>query len=350
MTTSTKALSLVKPQGRTGTLSTTTRLRTRTLADLLAVPLPVQQPLLDGLLKEGQSLMLWAAPGVGKTMVALSMALAVAGGGQFLAWKAPAPKKVLYVDGEMHLGDLQERLRDLMGAVKGLDEREVKGNLVVMARQDQDPDTDFPDIAAEPGQDEIFTRVVGGKFDLVILDNFSVLAQVNDENDAAAMAPVLAFLMRLKQANKAAILVHHSGKGGNDYRGSSKLATTFEVIAGLTAATGIESRYPASFDMRFDKFRNVRGESIEATRAWLSKGSDGALEWKFKASEDAQLSKLVEAVRSGQFSRQSDLATALDWSVGKTSNMRQVAIRKGCITADEWSSCMASVTDHEEAF
>jgi hypothetical protein len=112
-------------------------------------------------------------------------------------------------------------------AVKGLDEEEVRDNLVVLARQDQDPETEFPDIAEDTGQDEIYSRVVDDAFDLVILDNFSVLAQVNDENDAAAMAPVLAFLMRLKQANKATILVHHSGKGGNDYRGSSKLATTF---------------------------------------------------------------------------------------------------------------------------
>ena len=244
MTTGTKALSLVRPQGRTGTL------RTRTLAELLATPLPIQQPLLDGLLKDGQSLMLWAAPGVGKTMVSLSMALAVAGGGQFLAWKAPAPKKVLYVDGEMHLGDLQERLRDLMAAVQGLDEEEVKGNLVVLARQDQDPETEFPDIAGEPGQNEIYSRAVEGKFDLVILDNFSVLAQVSDENDASAMAPVLAFLMRLKQANKAAILVHHSGKGGNDYRGSSKLATTFEVIAGLTGCQFASNPDPFSLQAR----------------------------------------------------------------------------------------------------
>jgi hypothetical protein len=237
-----------------------------------------------------------------------------------------------------------------MGAVKGLDEREVKGNLVVMARQDQDPETEFPDIAAEPGQDEIFSRVVDDAFDLVILDNFSVLAQVNDENDASAMAPVLAFLLRLKQANKAAILVHHLGKGGNDYRGSSKLATTFEVIAGLTAATGIESRYPASFDMRFDKFRSVRGESIEATRAWLLKGSDGAIEWKFKASEDAQLARLIDAVRSCQFTKQSDLAKELGWSTGHVSNMKHIAIRKGLIKADEWSSCMALVADIEQDF
>jgi hypothetical protein len=82
------------------------RLRSHTLGDLLDTPLPVREYLLEPLIREGESMMLWAAPGVGKTMAALSMALAVAGGGQFLAWNAPKPRRVLYLDGEMHLGDL----------------------------------------------------------------------------------------------------------------------------------------------------------------------------------------------------------------------------------------------------
>ncbi len=41
-------------------------------------------------------------------------------------------------------------------------------------------------------------------------------------------------LLRMKSAGVATILVHHAGKGGANYRRSSKLDATFEVVAGLT--------------------------------------------------------------------------------------------------------------------
>lgn len=81
-----------------------------------------------------------------------------------------------------------------------------------------------------------------GGAELVLLDNFSTLCEVMDENDAAAMTPTLGFLLRFKQARIACVLVHHSNKGGETFRGSSKLATTFEVIIGLMKPEGAPER------------------------------------------------------------------------------------------------------------
>jgi DNA invertase Pin-like site-specific DNA recombinase len=62
-------------------------------------------------------------PGVGKSLFALSAALAVAGGGEFLGWttaKKEGGWRVLYIDGEMHIADIQERANLLLDAVPGL--------------------------------------------------------------------------------------------------------------------------------------------------------------------------------------------------------------------------------------
>ncbi len=48
--------------------------------------------------------------GLGKTHVSLNVAYAVATGGEFLGWKAPQPRRVLFIDGEMPGALLQERL------------------------------------------------------------------------------------------------------------------------------------------------------------------------------------------------------------------------------------------------
>ena len=67
--------------------------------------------LLDPILPERSLSMLYAPRGVGKTLLSLSIGLAVAGGVPLLRWSAPRRKRVLYVDGEMPLSSLQERLR-----------------------------------------------------------------------------------------------------------------------------------------------------------------------------------------------------------------------------------------------
>jgi len=57
----------------------------------------------------------------------------------------------------------------------------------------------------QPGGPTIGNRhVQAGKFDLLILDNFSTLVTCEDENAAAAFNDIVKFLMRIKQANIAA--------------------------------------------------------------------------------------------------------------------------------------------------
>lgn len=315
-------------------------LRARSLGDLLNVPLPPRDYILDPLMKQGESLMLWAATGVGKTMVALSIALAAAGGGQFLGWRAPRPFKVLYIDGEMALADLQERLRLLLDAVGGIDVAAASKSLQIIARSDQHAEAPFPDIATDEGQQTVYDAARAFKADLVILDNFSVLAGVSDENDAAAMQPVLAFLLRMKQAAIATLLVHHSGKSGEDYRGSSKIATTFEAIIGLKTNTGAASRNAAAFDLVFSKFRGKRNDTIVETTAWLEDGHNGTLTWLHKECEDAVLKRAVECVRSLRYPRQEEIAKALCVSTGKMSKLKTAAIALDLIAERDWNRCM----------
>ena len=66
----------------------------------------------------------------------------------------------------------------------------------------------------------------------MILDNFSTLGEVEDENAASSFNAIQQFLLQLKVQGVATMLVHHAGKSG-DFRGSSKLAATFETIIKL---------------------------------------------------------------------------------------------------------------------
>src|ERR1700730_15611890 len=79
--------------------------------DFLAIDMPPREMLLHPILPTRSLAMLYAPRGVGKTLLALSIGLAVASGSPLLRWNAPRQRRVLYVDGEMPLVSLQERMR-----------------------------------------------------------------------------------------------------------------------------------------------------------------------------------------------------------------------------------------------
>ena len=193
-------------------------------------------------------------------MFALTAALAIAGGGSFLGWKSDEKKtgigwRVLYVDGEMHIADIQERARLLLDAVPGLNKEMVGENLSFLARQHQEPLALFPSITEPVGMTFMQERVSKGPFDFVILDNFSTLGEVEDENAASSFNAIQQFLLNLKVQGVATMLVHHANKTGEDFRGSSKLAATFETIIKLERLKEETEHGAAQFRVRWDKVR-----------------------------------------------------------------------------------------------
>jgi len=150
-----------------------TKLKIPTLKQLLASTFKDRKHLLFPWLREQESCMVYAAAGVGKSMFALSAALAIASGGTFLGWKPDERPtgngwRVLYVDGEMHIGDIQERARLLIDAIPELNREMVSENLSFLSRQHQEPLAIFPSITEPDGMMFVRERVEKGPFDLVI--------------------------------------------------------------------------------------------------------------------------------------------------------------------------------------
>lgn len=324
----------------------------RTLGELLRMDIPHRDYLISPWLKQGESALIYAAPGVGKSMLTLTLALTIAGGGKFLAWQSHKPRRVLFVDGEMNTADLQERVRLLQGSVRGIDLEAAGTNLTFIARQDQDPEATFPDLATPEGQRTVYRRARGKGADLLILDNFSTLFTCEDENAAAAFNEVVKFLMRLKQAGIACILVHHTNKSGDNYRGSSKLATTFEVIQGLKSVDPAAAPEGGiAFDVTWDKFRGKRFHEVTMPQTVrFGTGSDGGEStWSAEQSPKAKLAELVEAVQSMAFETQDALAAHFGVTKGAISKWKAQAIHKhGLITAKAWDDYMTQARGEAE--
>jgi hypothetical protein len=71
------------------------------------------EPLIDGILWEQDRAMLIAPQKTGKSIVALQIARALAGGNDFLGFETPKPRRVLYLSGEGDIGELKTRSREM---------------------------------------------------------------------------------------------------------------------------------------------------------------------------------------------------------------------------------------------
>lgn len=78
------------------------------LEEILTRPIPVPKLVLDPWLAEGESALIHAAAGVGKTLLAQSLALAASTGGSVLNTQGTGVP-VLYIDGEMGEDAFQAR-------------------------------------------------------------------------------------------------------------------------------------------------------------------------------------------------------------------------------------------------
>jgi len=184
-----------------------------TLADLRAMPAP--EHLIKGILTKHSGTWLIAAPGGFKSFLALDWAAHIATGRPWMGRKT-RQEDVLYVVGEgVHgigkrltawafaHGQSTHRLRVLPVAVQargygGAGLSEQWGELVELVRE------------MRPG--------------LIVLDTQARMTVGLNENDARDTGIFLDGVERLKQASGACVLVvHHTGRNGNDARGSSAI-------------------------------------------------------------------------------------------------------------------------------
>lgn len=318
-------------------------LQALSLGELLALPLRPPETLLAPWLTDCHLGMIYSASGVGKSYLTLSIALAVAGGGQYLEWKAPRPRGVLLVDGEMDLRDLKARAAQLIPFIGG-DPTAAANNLTILAQQGQDLSVEFPDLGTDEGQEVVLEMI--GRLDpaLVILDNFSTLCQVEDENAAASFNPIQRFMRRLKQSGTSVLLVHHSRKDDKSWRGSQMMSVVLNSIIHLSKPEGRPTVGPAQFAISFEKFR---GDPRDLRELEVTLRDDG---WHFEPLVADHMAELLRLLRSLEYGTQTALAEALGVDKATVTRMKRAAIQKGLITGPDWDDCLSAAQEGQEDY
>jgi len=303
----------------------TSRLKPRTAAELLALVLPPREMILDPWLPRQGLAMIHSVRGIGKTHLALSLGYAVACGAGLLSWKAPDPRRVIYLDGEMPAAAMQRRLA---AVVAGFNPEPPAPDYFQLLCTDDTPNG-LPDLATVEGQRA--TDAVIGEAELIVVDNLSCLARSGKENEGESWLPVQGWALAHRRAGRSVLFAHHSGKGGLQ-RGTSRREDVLDTVLGLRHPSDYTPDQGARFEVVFEKARGLYGDDAQGFEARYEE-RDGAAVWTRTEIADAVLLRVVDALRDGLSIRET--AEKLGISRSKVERLKKRADAKGMLSGRE---------------
>jgi putative DNA primase/helicase len=288
-------------------------LRALALDELLAMDIKPRAMLLRPILPEKGLAMVYGPRGTGKTHVALAIGHAVSSGGSVFGWRAPEPRNVLYVDGEMPLVTLRERLAAIDAGSSAM----VPPGAFRILAADHVEDG-IPNLATKQGQAAIEPLL--DDVSLLIIDNVSTLASWGRDNDAESWTPFQEFLLRLRRRGIAVLFVHHAGKGGQQ-RGTSRREDVLDTVIALRRPQDYSPTEGARFEVHIEKARGALGDDVKPFEARLDV-RDEAATWSVRDIADADLDRVIALANEGKSIRDIAEATRISKSTVQRLKVR----------------------------
>jgi putative DNA primase/helicase len=272
---------------------------------LLSTEFPPMETMLTPWLCKQHLSMVHAWRGVGKTHFSLGVAYAVAGGGEFLKWKAEKPSRVVYIDGEMAGAAIKSRVSEIVHSTP--DEHEPpEGFLQIITPDIQN--TPLPSFALVEGQALLAPCIADA--DLIVVDNLSCLMRGGQENDGQSWEPVAEWALNLRRLGKSVLFVHHDGKGGQQ-RGTSRKEDIMDVVIQLEHIKDHQAEDGAAFLVKFEKARHLVGEETKTIEAALRKDDQNKQIWTYKDAELGMSERILTLHEEVPEMSQTDIANEL---------------------------------------
>ncbi|HPD17798.1 MAG TPA: AAA family ATPase [Planctomycetota bacterium] len=182
----------------------------KSLRQLVELYPTLRKPVIEGLLREGETMNVISAPKIGKSWLVIDLALAVATGRPWLGMDC-VPGEVLILDNELH-GETSANRIPKVAEVRGIGMEAVADRLYVENLRGRLQDL----FALGP----YFRQFAPGRFKVVILDAFyRFLPMRADENDNGTMASLYNYLDSFADYLKCCfVLIHHTSKGNQSLK------------------------------------------------------------------------------------------------------------------------------------
>lgn len=309
-------------------------------SDFISRELPKREWLIEGLLYRGQLAMVFAKPGVGKTWLALAMAVVCSRGGNlFGPYKVDNPCGVIYLDAEMPAVEMQERLRSMWIKPGPAPFKLISSELL---SQDQQP---TPLLTSKEWRGALTSYCTAHpEYRLLVLDNISSLTPGQDESDKLDWDDINQWLMGLRRTGLTVLIVHHAGKNG-DQRGTSAREDQLDLVLKVSQ---VEERKRTTFKVGFQKGRSLRGDERKPFVIEIVTNERGEAVLSYRLANQDRVALIAWHISQGL--KQSQIANQLGIGQGTVSKSIRKAKEQGILSKDDClteygAACCAGMDD-----
>ncbi|HUX79304.1 MAG TPA: AAA family ATPase [Alphaproteobacteria bacterium] len=270
-----------------GTALQSTTLKALSIRELLSMEIQPREMILNPIIPEQGLVMIHAPRGIGKTHVSLMIAYTVATGGHMFngRWESGKPNKVLFVDGEMPLTVMQERLAKIVNSA----EADVMHDDTLLIITPDLQNQGISDLSTPEGQQFVEEHLKDVK--LLILDNHSALCRRGRENEGESWIPLQEWFLTLRRRGISVLLIHHSNKTGGQ-RGTSRKEDLLDTVITLRKPETYDPREGARFEVHYEKARGFYGEEAAPFEASL-KEENGKFIWHVQKIENPKADQIL---------------------------------------------------------
>jgi 5S rRNA maturation endonuclease (ribonuclease M5) len=293
-----------------------------------SVELPEKRSILEPWLKEQSIALIPGWRGVGKTWFAMGLVDAITRGDPFGPWGVVESVPCLYLEGEMPAQDIRERFY-------GLGNRPKRESRLYIYSDAYANHLGLPraNLLSEKWRTKMKSILTTRGIKLWVIDNIASLAGGMDENLKRDWDPVNAWLLELRFAGIATIMLHHTNKEGGQ-RGTSAREDNIDTTILLKHPHDYTPEDGARFIAGFKKAR-VRTANlplIADTQFQLTEDQNGQLVWSWGNVRRQTKAEVLQMLDEGH--AQKDIAELLGIHKGTVSKIRKTAINEGLITPD----------------
>ena len=273
-----------------------------TLGELAVMDIPKRKAIIDPLIMEGSSMEINGGTGIGKTWFTLEMLCSICTGEKFLGkYEIANPRPVYYIDGEMPLDSIRERMNMIMARyIYKYKVSEIPFHISnpLLFKNNFIPKINDTKITQPMFKDEVkrFSDIYQKPL-FICFDNLSCLTDYK-ENDNDDWTSMLDMYTELKHEGHSICHVHHVGKGGQQ-RGASRKHDALDTVIHLKRPEEYDASEGAVFNVRFDKHRHFAGEYARSFKCAIKVDDNNKVSWDISDYKDVASEELLTAYCEG---------------------------------------------------
>ena len=272
------------------------------LTELTIMDIPPRKAIIDPLIMEGSSMEINGGTGIGKTWFTLEMLCSICTGEKFLGkYEIANPRPVYYIDGEMPLDSIRERMNMIMARyIYKYKVSEIPFHISnpLLFKNNFIPKINDTKITQPMFNDEVkrFSDIYQKPL-FICFDNLSCLTDYK-ENDNDDWTSMLDMYTELKHEGHSICHVHHVGKGGHQ-RGASRKHDALDTVIHLKRPEEYDASEGAVFNVKFDKHRHFAGEYARSFKCSIKVDDNNKVSWDISDFKDVASEELLTAYCMG---------------------------------------------------